>query len=341
LGLDPDPSPSQDSSLPQLPHDGGEGMGQHPTPPPLPFPSQLDHAQALADRLIGSLTGNPSLACQAIGIRLAGRAYLRTCSDLAVGQITDPALAGTRWWSDQKTDELIGATVTDKVTLMTDAYAWVTLLPSPAQPPVIRLAVDAVTASTSRARVALLLDDNHMNRTTLARSRQDPREQGKKRVRHHVLATYGPGTVSLSLSITPVAYPDPTLNTTPLMVALIETNDMPDTNMEGLKWALQGALEITTPPWDKGCPPGDTAPPPSLQPSPGPLCDRYHPLKRPRLHWYRSDVPMTRVNADSPPPAAPADAHNRIVGMMGFPSRLKLIHPEQKANPPPSPTMKL
>ena len=253
---------------PRPPQQNEAAVGRDLEPLTPPRPPHVTHAQALAERLASSMAADHPIALQATSIRLACRAYLRTYSDLAVGRITDPVIPSTRWWSDHNVDGLLGATVTDKKTFMMNAYTWVTLLPPPDQSPTLRLAIDAVETSTSRARVVLLLSDNPESRRTLACIHSKRRREGSSRTRHHILATYGPGQVHLFPTITPHPESAPTQNEGPLMLVVIETSDMPDTNVEGLAWALQHTHSFSPPPWDTGHPPGDTEPPPITHPSP-------------------------------------------------------------------------
>jgi hypothetical protein len=189
-----------------------------------------------------------------------------------------------------------------------------------------------VAASTRLARVALLVADNPPNRLAISRLAYKRRVDGTSRVRKHILARFDVGTTCLSPSFS--TNPS-SLNEDPLILVIIETQGMPDTDIQGLAWALTEAKVVTPPPWDRGSPPGDT--PQAHTDRPPTVQDRYHPLKRPRLNWYRADVPLLWRGEDDPPPQAPADSHNRSLGMMGHPPCLKRIHPGERQNPPPIP----
>lgn len=319
---------------------------QPPTNPPADAPPATDlvpanlnaHSTAILGRITDLLGPQAPDHIQAPRTRDACRAFLRVYSDLLPPPPTDPAMLGTRWRAVNHTDELLGGTLLNEQDFMSNSYTWVTLAPPRRQPHLIQVAAGAVAHSPGRARVVLLLSDTPTIRLTIARVRSNERGRGNRPYRTHILATLGLASVDLSPSIIP--HPDhaapPQPNTEPLLLLLIETTDMPDTDLPGLQSSLGNGVVISPPPWDRGNPPTDGPdwPLPEATPPRHTLHHtRNHPLLRPRLNWYRSDIPMVPRKKDCPPPS-PADGHDRTLGSMGQPPNLKTIHPTQAQNPP-------
>lgn len=289
--------------------------------PPLSSPRVSRDLSSLARRLVGWL-GDPLLNRPhlASALRDIARTFLRTFSDLYAGDRTDPCLPLTRWWSDHRADGLIGAMVGPKADFLSDSYTWVSLPPPSHQLEIIGDSATAILASRGRARVVLLLTDEPSVHRALSGMWANATGPRGRRPRHHIIATFPPGTVQLGPTLGHCQDEGQmTINPSPLLLAVAETPNMPDTDLGGLGRALAAYCgTFSPPPWDTGHPPldlsssRDDSAPPSLTGT------RYHPTLRPALNWYRSDVPLLPRHSDSPPSPHPADSHDRVLGMMGL-----------------------
>ena len=227
----------------------------------------------LSDRLVSlRVTPPPPGPRLALALRNAARAYLRTYSDLFVGPITDPALVSTRWWSGCVADGLVGAVVGPMTAFMRDSYTWISLPPPHLHSATIRGVAEAISASSHRCRAVLLLVDTILTREALSMMWIGWTGPPSRRPRHHIMATFGPGTVALSDSLTEtLPNSQTTYNHLPLILVLAETPGMPDTDLEGLKDYLVGSCASFSPPPGIGAIPRTTYPLyPQLRLSPHP-----------------------------------------------------------------------
>jgi hypothetical protein len=162
----------------------------------------------------------------------------------------------------------------------------------------LRQAVTAVCASTSPARVTLLVHDTPAMRSEVCLTGHPARA--------HIIATAKPHTIELQNSSLLLSHiEDQVTNTSPLLLILVENRTAPGLVHLSLTKALAKAnLTPTNDPWPWTY---TSIPPDAWEGCDPPLLPRNHPLLRPSQSWFRGDLALATSAATqlSPPDPAP------------------------------------
>ena len=235
-------------------------------------------------RLIAATaTAKPHL--QAPAVRQACRAALNTHSDLHLNPLTDPNPWNSTWHTHDRGLSLFGGTYEATAAMfLRNRYTWICPSWPHEEEANLMTAIGALMASTGPARTAMLMHD--------CQSIHDIMNRTPRTIRHHTIALYPQGSITLHASNTVILNSaTTTTNTLPMVLVLLETNNPPEINSAALCHHLKATSSPSNThqfyrvPWEHAPPIGATL----ERTDPTHDNDNYptnpHPMLRPGLLW--------------------------------------------------------